>query len=339
MTYIPYLTLTLFHRYFATRIAPAIRFIPTQDCQNLMTLYSQLFRSTPNSIVFLAETPFANSFFDIAVYADDPLFTTYSNLDNDYARRQIYYISNLNPAPADSLQPLTMQQQNSANMTSFAAIPIQLQPKQFDCQVLAAQNDVLTLKDKTNTPIKQWRIQDTQGTSQLSVDVRHQTGGLLVLEKNGTPTAYYYADDQLCREKPVFIAGIQLPPSNDSTATPSQFAITIASRPVFWYYHVCNKFNKRNPQDLLILINNPQLLESVPNLTFTPLSPAYPDPKDSRLFAAAVPIPLSEKSYEAIELTDTKADGAVLIPHLPNPALSSLHLKEGRWLAEIFVYV
>lgn len=116
--------------------------------------------------------------------------------------------------------------------------------------------------------------------------------------------------------------------------TRRDYNIRVASRPVSWEYHVIANENHRKLNQLAIRNNNEKLL---PGLLFK--QTRIDEQRKEAVFISSQPIPLTERPYQSIELIEKNSSGTPLIPHLPNADISSLHVKEKKWAAKIYVYI
>ncbi|MCP5047603.1 MAG: hypothetical protein GY940_10550, partial [bacterium] len=251
MKYSKWLNIHLTHGYFADGRETSFQFVPTQDCEKQLKLYRFLFRSTDFGFAILEDSEKEQEnnrektvFFDIAVYARDPYFPTYSNLDIDYMEGKVYYIGNRlkNETGETGANGLTLEDRQSGE--TFEAVRVLLQPKRFTFYAEAAPGDTFKLTDKQNNPVRQWKIEDkegTGGTTGFYADVSSKPAGILTLYKNGDTAAHFYADDRLYHHKPAFITGLGVPPPGTEPKGPQrlrQYDIRVASRSVSWNYHV-----------------------------------------------------------------------------------------------------
>ncbi|MCP5049029.1 MAG: hypothetical protein GY940_17800 [bacterium] len=344
MKYIKYLSLHLTHDYFANSSGNVPRFVPTEDCQKQIRRNSLLFRTQPNGFTILADSDQApdqpegaGTFFDIAVYWPDPLFASYSNLDIDYRAGNIYYIGNSIDGGDFQQGGKRISLTDRRSAETFQAVPVRIQPKAFVFPVQAATGDSFVLKDKTNRIVRQWDIEGEEVPEALYADVKRGPAGIFILEKNGNVIQYFYADDTLYKEKPVFIIGIgplSIDVNEAGKSRPPEYQIRIAARSVFWFYYVYATLNGRKLANLRVENNNPKLLEGI---TFDrqPIDEQY----KRVIFTSGSPIPLMEKAYKSIQLTEEGNSRTPLIPNLPNADMSSLRNKDGKWYSEIFVYI
>ena len=119
----------------------------------------------------------------------------------------------------------------------------------------------------------------------------------------------------------------------DNTAV-LKYNIRAASRNVSWQYHLFARGNHRKIDQLEIRNNNEKQL---PGVTFQQAQ--IDEERKEALYVSNQPIPLTERPYQSIELIDKDSSGTPLIPHLPNADISSLHVKDGKWVAQIYVYI
>ncbi|MCP5047242.1 MAG: hypothetical protein GY940_08725, partial [bacterium] len=180
-----------------------------------------------------------------------------------------------------------------------------------------------------------WTVTEDGSPPGFYVDVSRLPAGILTLEKNGQVLEYFYTDDELMDDKPVFIMGLgPFPVMETETAELRRFRVRINGRSVFWHYYIYSNLNGRRPASLKIVNRNQKLL---PGIKF---ELKHNDENIKRaLFLSQVPIPMSEAAYKSIELIEEGSEGLPLIPNLPNAAVSSLRFKQCRWVSEIFVYI
>ncbi|HLP59250.1 MAG TPA: hypothetical protein VK186_10490 [Candidatus Deferrimicrobium sp.] len=335
MNYEKYISVTLEHSYFADGKCPSLWFEPTEDCSIQMNRHKLLFYHLPQGFIILTDTDnlikkqaaaLESLLFDTAVYSQDRFFGNYSNLEIDYRQGRVYYVGTaLKTGPASPGKRITLSVPGIGR--EIEAVPVQLKPKQFVISLEnAAPGDTFKLLDRNNTMLCNHHINETGRGTLFYVDAVNKPPGLYSLQKNDTITGYFYLDDLLCRTKPAFIIGID--------ATSPNYHLRIANRAVTWQYHVIARSNGRKLKNLEILNNNEKQL---PGISF-PLV-RLDETLNEAIFESNMPIPVSEKAYQSIELIEKDSSGTPLIPHLANAGISTLHVKEGKWVARIYVHI
>jgi hypothetical protein len=277
-------------------------------------------------------------FFDIAVYSRDGLFGNYSNLEIDYRKGAIYYVGNTLKSGADKNKEKRITLTDREGGKEVEAVPVLLEPKQFVISLdNAVPGDTFRLLDKGNTVVEEQQVKDKTSGASLYVDVKGKSAGIYRLEKNNQITAYFYADDMLYNKKPALIIGIEavIPVGAGKEKSDVQtYDIRIASRAVYWQYHVVGRTNGRKLSNLEIRNNNEKLL---PGVKFEPVR--IDEESKEAVFVSNKPVPIWEKAIQSIELIEKGNNGTPLVPHLANADISSLHVKEGKWESRIYVYI
>ncbi len=336
MSYHKWISVNLEHRYFADHRCPPVRFEPTEECRKQMRLGRLFFYPGNDGFQVFKDnrkihehlTPSTGKcFFDIAVYSIDGLLGNYSNLDIDYRGGRVYYIGGpLQPPPGEN-KPHRLTLSDGEGKEEIEAVPVLLRPGQCVIPLEeASPGDIFELVNRNNMVVKEKQV--TAQTTELSLylDTAGKRGGLYRLERNGRAAAYVYADDALYRSRPDFIIGLE--------NRARQYHLRIAGRAVPWQYHVVARANGRKLKNLGIRNNNEKLL---PGVSFERTH--IDEPNKEVVFLSNKPLPLFEKGIQSIELIENGNNGAPLVPHLPNAGIASLHVKEGRWVAQIYVYI
>ncbi len=342
MNYQKWISVNLEHNYFADHRCPPMRFEPTGDCGEQMRRRGQFFYPTANGFFIFQDTDKIKEsqpgtaepcFFDIAAYSTDPLLGNYSNLEIDYRRGSVYYVAAPLKNSEDKSKEKRLTLSDRDGNIQIEAVPVLLKPKQFVISPEnAAAGDTFRLLDRNDTVVKEQQVKDTTAGFSFYADVGGRSAGLYRLEKNGTTASYFYADDTSNNTKPAFIIGIE---ANWTGETAVQaYNIHIAPRTVSWQYHVIARANGRKLTNLEITNNNEKLL---PGISFEQVRVN----EESRevVFVSNTPVPMSERAYQAIELSEKGNNGTPLIPHLPNADISTLHVIEGKWVSQIYVYI
>jgi hypothetical protein len=324
-----------------------MRFEPTDDCREQLRRSGQFFYPMPNGFLIFKDTSKIKEnqsnngescFFDIAVYPADGLFGNYSNLEIDYRQGRVYYIGNTLKSSADKSKDKKLTLADREGGQEVEAVPVLLEPKQFVILLdEAAPGDTFKLLDKSNAVVKEQQIKDKTDGAALYADVKGKSAGIYYLERNGKITAYFYADDSLYNTKPAFIIGIEAVSPGDKeeeNTTVQNYDIRAASRAVSWEYHVIARANGRKLKNLEIRNNNEKLL---PGVSFEQVR--IDEERKEAVFVSNKPLPLTEKAYQSIELIEKGNNGTPLVPHLANAGISSLHVKEGKWVSQIYVYI
>ena len=342
MSYQKWISVSLEHGYFADRRCPPLRFEPTDDCREQMRRGRQFFFPMPNGFFIFKETDKINEnqpgneescFFDIAVYSQDGLFGNYSNLEIDYRKGKVYYIGNTLKTSPDKSKEKRITLADSESGKEVEAVPVFLEPKQFVISLdNAAPGDIFRLLDKNNAAVEEQRIKDKTSGASLYADVGGKSAGIYSLERNNKITAYFYADDLMYQTKPAFIIGIDA--VGKEKIAVQKYNIRIANRVVSWQYHVIGRINGRKLKDLEIRNNNEKLL---PGVLFEQVR--IDEESKEAIFVSNKPVPISERPYQSIELIEKGNNGTPLVPHLANADIASLHVKEGKWVSQIYVYI
>jgi hypothetical protein len=348
MNFQKWLSVNLEHGYFADHRCPSLGIEPTSDCREQMRRRGQFFYPLPNGFFIFQDTDkirvnqngtAESCFFDIAVSSPDELLGNYSNLELDYRRGRAYYVGNSLKSEPDKNKEkqLTLTDREGGKETE--AVPVLLEPKQFSVSLdEAAPGDTFKLLDKHDSVVVEKQVKDKTGPAALYADVSKKSAGIYRLEKNNTVTAWFYADDMLYHNhtKPAFIIGIEAaPPGNTGgkkTAIQT-YDIRVANRAVFWQYHVIARTNSRKLKNLEIRNNNEKSLSGV---SFEQVN--IDEEGKEVIFVSSRPVPVSEKAYQAIELIE-KGSSTPLVPHLPNAGISTLHVKEGKWVSRMYIYI
>ena len=349
MSYRKCISVSLEHRYFADLRCPAVTFEVAPHCRSTMRRRRQHFYPTPGGFHIFKSGESTDSgkeqetddVYDIAVYPADSRFGNYSNLDIDYRGGSVYYIgSRLKTGPADGTEKrITMTAGKTSHITfdttsdmtqaeaQVEAVPVLLRPMQFVIPLEPAETgDTFQLLDSFGHMAEQQRIGDKVSGAALFADLSRKTPGLYTLRRNQTDVAWFYADDTLHRKKPAFIISVD--------AASSHYNIRIANRPVSWEYHVIARSNGRKLNNLHIRNNNDKLASLV---NFEQVR--VHQQRMEVVFVSSHPVPLSEKAFQSIELIEKGANGAPLVPHLANADIASLHVRDGKWVARIYVYI
>jgi hypothetical protein len=347
MSYKKWISVNLEHGYFADNRCPSLRFEPTNDCEEQMRRGGQFFYAMPNRFLILLDTDKIkkdqnsageNCFIDIAMYSRDPLFGSYSNLEIDYRQGRVYYIGNTLKSSTDETEEKSLILTDRQEDKKHQAVPVLLKPKQFVISIdNAAPGDTLKLLDKNNAVVEETQVKDKTAGTSLFVDVSRKRAGIYSLETNNRVTAYVYADDMLFNTKPALIIGIEAPcPGGGDIDNPVvlEYDIHAAGRAVSWEYRVIARGNGRKLKNLEIKSSNEK---SLPGVSFEQVR--IDEERKEAVFVSNKPIPLSERPYQSIELIEKGNSGTPLIPHLPNADISSLHIKEGKWMSQIYVYI
>jgi hypothetical protein len=323
-----------------------MQFGPTDDCRDRMRRNGQFFFSMPNGFFIFKDTTQIkknqsssgeSSFFDIAVYSLDMLFGNYSNLEIDYRKGRVYYVGSTLKSSADKSKEKRITLSAPESGKEVEAVPVFLEPKQFVISLdNAVPGDTFKLLDRSNTVVEEQQVKDkTSGA--LYVDVSRKSAGIYSLEKNNHITAYFYADDMLYNTKPAFIIGIEatfpVDPGKEKIDVQT-YDIRIANRAVLWQYHVIGRTNGRKLNNLEIKNNNEKLL---PGVRFEQVR--IDEERKEALFVSNQPVPILEKAFQSIELIEKGNNSTPLVPHLANADISSLHVKEGKWVSQIYVYI
>lgn len=335
------------HSYFADGRCPSMRFEPTDDCREQMQRSGQFFYPIPNGFFIFQDTDKVKEdqssdaescFFDIAGYPVDALFANYSNLEIDYRQGRVYYIGNTLKSSADESKDKKLTLTDGKGEQEVEAVPVFLEPKQFVILLdEAAPGDTFKLLDKSNAVVKEQQVKDNTDGAALYADVKGKSAGIYYLERNNEISACFYADDSLYHTKPAFIIGIEavFPRDKEEGNTMAQnYDIRAASRAISWEYHVIARLNGRKLKNLEIRNNNEKLL---PGISFEQVR--IDEERKEAVFVSSKTVPLSEKAYQSIELIEKGNNGTPLVPHLPNAGISSLHVKEGKWVSQIYVYI
>lgn len=347
MSYQKWISVNLEHGYFADGKGPSMRFEPIDDCREQMQRSGQFFFPTPNGFFIFQDTTkikenqsgnAESCFFDIAVYPTDALFANYSNLEIDYRQGRVYYIGNTLKSSTDKSKGKKLTLTDREGGQEKEAVPVILEPEQFVISLnKAAPGDTFKLLDKKNSVVKEQQIKKKTDDAALYADVRGKSAGIYYLEKNNQVTACFYADDSLYNTRPAFIIGIEaVYPGNkeEGDTTVQKYSIRAASRGVSWEYHVIARANGRKLKNLEIRNNNEKLL---PGVSFEQVR--IDEERQEAVFVSSKTVPLSEKAYQSIELIEKGSNGTPLVPHLANAGISSLHVKEGKWVSQIYVYI
>lgn len=343
MKYQKIISLDLVHGYFASGEATPFRFEPTQDCEKLLRRFSLRLRATGRDFIIVKDIhdireplTLEDYFFDIALYPGDDHLPIYSDLDIDFRERRVYYLENSTPGKGQDINKNLTMVDHGTDKT-FEAVRVILKPKKFMFSIDAAPGDTIRLADKKNRTVKEWDIEDSQGATTLYADVSRKPSGIFRVERNNTAAACYYADDHLYKEKPVVILGIHLSladlKENENYAS-REYEVNIANRSIYWRYHVFVKSDGRKLGNLRIDNNNQKLL---PGITFK--GETIDEERKEMVFVSSKPIPMSERGYVDIELNEKETKGRPLIPNLPNPDISAVKYKDGKWFSDIFVYI
>ena len=347
MSYQKWISVKLGHSYFADGRCPSMRFEPTDDCREQMRRSRQFFFPTPNGFFIFQDTTkikenqsgnAESCFFDIAVYPTDTLFANYSNLEIDYRQGRVYYIGNTLKSSTDKSKDKKLTLTDREAGQEKEAVPVILEPKQFVISLQeAAPGDTFKLLDKSNAVVKEQQVKDNTDGSALYADVKGKSAGLYSLERNNEITTCFYADDSLYNTKPAIIIGIEavFPGDKEEQSTTVQsYDIRAASRAISWEYHVIARANGRKLKNLEIKNNNEKLL---PGVSFEQVR--IDEERQEAVFVSNKTVPLSERAYQSIELIEKGNNGTPLVPHLANAGISSLHVKEGKWVSQIYVYI
>lgn len=342
MSFQKWISVKLEHGYFADHRSPPMRFEPTDDCRERMRRGGQFFYPMPNGFYIFQDTAKVKKdqngtvgpcFFDIAAFSPDPLLGNYSNLEIDYRRGSVYYVSNrlTNGEAENKEKRLTLTDRAGDKQTE--AVPVLLKSKQFLIQLDdAAVGDMFKLSDGSGAVVKAQQVRDNTGGFALYADVSGRGGGVYRLEKNGAAAAFFYADDGLNRARPAFIVGIEAYWTEEGAVR--AFDIQIAARAVPWHYYVTARTNGRKIANLEIRNNNEK---SLPGVSFERVR--VDEEGRGVVFVSNTAVPLSERAHQSIELIEGGNNGTPLIPHLPNAGISTLHVKEGKWVSQIYVYI
>ncbi len=338
--YINWVGVSLEHAYF-TDGRPHSRLVcePTHDCRMGMNGTGQFFYTNPSGFSVLydkkkipsvQDRPAEGYFFDIAVFAADPTFLRYSNLDIEPAKGQACYVGHgIRTGAAAVEKGLTLVEPDGR---TIEAVPVRLQPKQFVLPLEGAvPGAVFKLLDKWGSVVLEKQVK-AENETDLHVDFTSRPSGIYSLEKNGKVVARFYADDRLFLKKPVFIIGIK---AGHPGAWGGNLNVRVNPRPVTWEYHIsAHNGGNRRLEDLTIRNNNKSEL---PGISFELFK--RDAPKGTVVFISNKPIPIKEQYYRDIQLLDKSAGGTPLIPHLPNANASSLHLEKGKWVAKMTVHI
>jgi len=347
MSYKKWISVNLEHSYFADGRCQMLRFEPTGDCREQMRRGQQFFYPMPNGFFIFKHTDktkenqsstAGSCFFDIAVYSADPLFGNYSNLEIDYRQGRVYYIGNTLKSSTGKSKEKVLTLTDRQEGKEVEAVPVLLRPKQFVISLdKAAAGDTVKLLDKNNAVVEELQVKDKNKGTSLYADVSRKSAGIYSLEINNRVTAYFYADDHLYNIKPALIIAVEADSpgggDKDNTAV-LKYDIRAAGRNVSWQYHVFARENRRKLKNLEIRNNNEKQL---PGVTFQQAQ--IDEERKEAVFVSNQPIPLTERPYQSIELIEKGSSGTPLIPHLPNADISSLHVKEGKWVSQIYVYI
>ncbi|MCP5108601.1 MAG: hypothetical protein GY950_34770 [bacterium] len=340
MSYQKWISVNLEHAFFADLRCPLLKLELTDDCREQMRRRGQFFYPMPNGFFIFQDTSKikddqngseTSCFFDIAVYPEDGLFGNYSNLELDYRRGAVYYIGNSLKTGPDNGKRLTLTDRASGG--EIEGVPVLIKPEQFVISLAeAASGDTFRLLDRSNAVVKEQQVKEKNGGAGLYADVSGRSAGLYSLEKNGAVTAYFYADDSLYNKKPAFIIGIEAVWKKD--AAMQTYDIRIANRVVSWEYHVFARANGRKLKNLEIKNNNEKLL---PGVSFEQVR--LDEERKEAVFVSNTDVPIAEKAYQSIELIEKGNNGTPLVPHMPNAGISTLHVKEGKWVSQMYVYI
>jgi hypothetical protein len=347
MSYQKWISVNLEHVYFADGRCSSMQFGPTDDCRKQMRRKGQFFFPVPNGFfIFQDTTQIKNnqnssdesSFFDIAVHSRDGFFGNYSNLEIDYRKGKVYYVGSTLKTGSDNSTEKRITLSDPVSGKEVEAVPVFLEPKQFVISLdNAAPGDTFKLLDKNNTVVEQRQVKDKTSGASLYVDVKRKNAGIYSLEKNNNISAYFYADDMLYNTKPALIIGIEaaFPTGTGKEKTGVQtYDIRIANRSVYWQYHVIGRTNGRKLNNLEIRNNNEKLL---PGVKFEQVR--IDKERQEAVFVSNKPVPIWEKAFQSIELIEKGNNGTPLVPHLANADISSLHVREGEWVSQIYVYI
>jgi len=342
MSFQKWISVKVEHGYFADHRCPPMRFEPTGDCRDRMRRGGQFFYPMPNGFHIFQDTGKVKKdqngaggpcFFDIAAYSTDSLLGNYSNLEIDYRRGSVYYVSNVLTKGEEENKEKRLTLTERAGDKQTEALPVLLKPKQFLIQPDdAAAGDTFKLLDGSGMVVKEQQVKDNGGGFALYADVSGRGGGLYRLEKNGAAAASFYADDGLNNTRPAFIVGIEANWTEEVAVR--AFDIQIAARVVPWHYYVTARANGRKLENLSIRNTNEK---SLPGVSFERVR--VDEEGRGVEFVSSVPVPLSERAHQSIELIEEGNNGTPLIPHLPNAGISTLHVKEGKWVSQIHVYI
>jgi hypothetical protein len=347
MSYQKWISVNIRHDYFADGRCPSLLFEPTNDCREQMRRGRQFFYPMPYGFFIFRDTAkivekqsstAASCFFDIAVYSADPLFGNYSNLEIDYRQGRVYYIGNTLKTSTGQTKEKVLTLTDRQEGKEVEAVPILLKPKQFVIPLdNAAAGDTVKLLDKNNAVVEELQVKDKNNSTSLYADVSRESAGIYSLEINNRVTAYFYADDHLYNRKPALIIAVEAdsPGSGDKDNTAVlKYDVRAVGRNVSWQYHVIGRENHRKLNQLEIRNSNEKLL---PGIVFPQVR--IDEERKEAVFVSSQPIPLTERPYQSIELIEKGSSGTALIPHLPNADISSLHVKEGKWVSQIYVYI
>lgn len=284
MKYRKILSLHLIHDYFDGKKGRPFRFEITEDSEKQYRYYAQLIRDTDNGFFVLKNIDKIRDFeagehyfFDVAVYPSDNLFACYSDLEIDYKKGKVYYLSNViggqrgvgkkaKKGKAKDGESSGIHMTVLGGDESVDAVPVQLVPKQFNIPVDTSPGDIFKLLNKKNEAVKEWTIGSKIEVTEFYADMGRMDSGVYQLEKNGDIVSRYYADDRFCMDKPALVVGISLSLrqlQEGDRYLPREYEIRMASRSVYWRYLVSSVVNGRKIENLRIENNNKKGLPGV----------------------------------------------------------------------------
>lgn len=336
------------HRYFAQGMGTAFRFEPVKPCEELCRRFSLRGLSGMANLSLMGQEKYGEvnweqqlkgaGGFDYAVYATDPLFLAYSNLDIDYKAKRVYYLSN-DGSQVKGTRGDTKQSAGTGPLLhdirggkTYEGVKVEIKTNRFKIILEPGSTGLYKLINGQNETVEQRNCAKLQGRLCLNIEA----AGYLELRNGKTVVARYYADDCLFFQPPFCILDLVYE-GETKEKTALLYELEVENRQVYWKYKIyarSNGTNGRKLNDFFIVNNNEKLLQGI---RFN--SEALDEQEHWIVFASDQPIPMIEKGYTGIELNEKGNSEYTLIPHLPNPDIASVKKTEDRWVSDIFVYV